>query len=258
MFSYPQKLRALISLGFLTLDKSFLLADLPRLSDTFIQLGLVNNAEHTAMETMELIGEYPAILRQLFFIYIVKGNTMAAKVYLNALSKDFVYGKWAKRYLRNLEEDPLMSTDKEISDLRSVMVDTDHVGSFTFEGILQSLMDNKKNRMAFEYLMAYYLLSMQIEKIVQNIHHFEDFNYSAIPRHYEEAIIIYTYANKTGEKVNLNDRKISPETVQNFNRFFNILKSYNWNKQLAINSLSRDYSDSYFFYYTFGFSGVRK
>ncbi len=256
MFSYPQKLKALISLGYLALDKSFSLADLPKLSDTFIQLGLVNNAEQSAMETMELIGEYPAILRQLFFIYIVKGNTMAAKVYLNALSKDLVYGKWAKSILRKLDEDPLMSTNKEIRELRSAMVDTDHVGSFGVEEILQSLMHNKKNRMAFEYLMAYYLLSLQLEKIAQNIHCLEDFNYSNIPRHYEEAIIIHI--NKTDEKVNLHNMKISQDTVQRFQRFFNIFKRYNWNKQLAINSLARDFGDSYFFYYTFGFSGAKK
>ncbi len=256
MFSYPQKLHALVSLGFLTLDKAFSLADLPRLSDTFIKLGLVNNAEHTANETMELIGEYPAILQQLFFINIVKGNVQAARVYLNALSKDIIFGKWAKGYLRKLDEDPLLSEDKTVHNLRSVMADTDHVGSFTVEGILHGLIHNTRNRMAFEYLMAYYLLNYQIEKVFQNIHLLDDYDYPDIPRYYEEAILIHININK--EKATLKDRKISRETLQRFHGFFNILKRYNWNKNLALNALAAEFGDSYFFYYTYRFSGAKR
>lgn len=264
MFSYPQKPEALLSLNFFDPEKGGSkygknydnYADLPRLCDAFFRLGLMNNAEHLAYEVMESIGEYPAILRQLFFINVVKGNTETARIFLNVLSRDLFFGKWAKSYLRKLDEDPLLSTDKLVQNLRSIKIGVDRVGTFSVEETLQDLINKNKNRMAFEYLMAYYLLSFQTEKIVQSIRYLDDFNYSDIPRLYEEAIIIYI--NTTGESVNLYGRGLSEDAVQRFMKFHDIFNSYKGNPKEAFNALAKDFGTSYFFYHIFGRSGVKK
>ena len=261
MFSFPQNPKALITLNFGLGSQGNIFADaeLPRISENFFRLGLLNNAEHTAYEAMELIGEYPEILQQLFYINIVKGYTETARVYLCTLSKDLIFGKWAESTLRLLDEDPLMSTDKTVQYVRSIMSAKDHVGFYKNEDILLDLLqNNKRNRMAFEYLMAHYLFSFQFDKIVQNIHRLDDFGYPDIPSLYEEAILIFT--KQTGDKVDLHGRKISKDTSQRFSEFINhaTLYSQNKNKEAVFDVLVRDFGDSYFFYCMFGCSGLKK
>ena len=248
MFSYPQDVRALLTLSFFSpsSEATFLFADLPRISDTFFRLGFINHAEHAAYEAMEIIGEYPAILQQLFLINIVKRKPETAKIFLNALSKDLIFSNRAKRYLRHLDEDPFMSTDKQVQHIRSVMLVTDYDKDLDLGIMLQSLQYNKQNQMAFEYMMAYYLLSYRLDKIVQNIHRLNDFNYPDIPRHYEEAVLIYM--DITGRKVDLHGRKINTNTVRKFQRFCDIVDRYNNNRNAGLAAVTKEFGDSYFSY----------
>jgi hypothetical protein len=50
---------------------------------------------------------------------------------------------------------------------------------------------NPRNKMAFEYLMACYLVTGQVDKIVANVGKLREFGYERIPPLYEEAILIY-------------------------------------------------------------------
>ena len=256
--TYPQSLKALFTLnfGFGSLANEFSNAELPRISDTFFRLGLVNVAELAAFVALELI-ECPAIVRQLFVIHIVKGNKEAARVCLNALSRDLIFGKWAQRQLSRLESDPLMSNDELVQYTRSVMPVSDYVEQFTVENLLLDLLHhNKQNRMAFEYLMAYYLFSYKFDRIAQNISRLDDFDYPDIPLLYEEAILIHI--NETGEEVDMHGRKISDDTVQRFRRFCNLANLYSQNSPEAFDILVKDFGNSYFFYCLFGYSGLIK
>ena len=103
--------------------------------------------------------------------------------------------------------------------------------------------------MAFEYLMAWYMLTGQLEKFMQNLYRLDDFDYSEIPRHYEEAILMYML--KAKKTVDLRDYRISLESQQRFDGFGQLLSRYGGNKRAAMNKLAEYYSDSYFFYYLY-------
>jgi len=259
MFSYPQNPKALFTLnfGFGSTDNVFSNAELPRISDTFFRLGLVNVAELSAYVALELM-ENPAVLRRLYSVNIAKGHAEAARVYLCALKKDLIFKEWAQRRLRRLDEDPLMSGDSEVQSVRALMPVKDHVESFTFEDLLLDLLHkNKQNRMAFEYLMAYYLFSYQFDKIIRNIHRLDDFGYTEIPTLYEEAIGLHI--SQTGERVlDLHGRQISNETVQRFSRFSHLAGLYSRNDPAAYDQLVEEFGNSYFFYCLFGYSGMTK
>ena len=110
--------------------------------------------------------------------------------------------------------------------------------------------------MAFEYLMAWYLLTRQLDKFIQNLDRLDDFDYPNIPRLYEEAIFIHMY--KTKKAVELHGRQISPESLQQCKGFIQIFNHYREDKRAPFNELAKNYGNSYFFYYVYGESGMQK
>ncbi len=254
MFSYPQKPGSLlltenINGGFIGLIGS----------SVFIDLGHMNFAEKRACESLENVGDNPFILQRLALINIVKGQTQTARVFLNVLSKDLIYGRQAKELLYRLNQDPNLSDDKQICYLRSVMPTKDTIPSLGRgpEALLLNLLERSgHNKMAFEYLMAEYLLTNQLEKFVQSLWRLDDYDYQKIPRHYEEAILIYSKV--TGKKIDLHGRKISTETAERNRKFFGTLNYFTLDKKAAYNALAKDFGNSYFFYNVFGVSGINR
>jgi hypothetical protein len=173
------------------------------------------------------------------------------------LSKTLFDAGWAREYLEKIEADPNLSMDKEVQQLRSMMPSIDRVLVPLNESIFLDLLDkNKHNRMAFEYLMGIYLLTGQLDKFTGNLYRLDDFEYTRIPRAYEEAILLYNLMNK---KDALPGREISSQSRARFDGFCNIyFGRYRGNKAAALNELARDYGDSYFFYSAYGRSGMKQ
>jgi hypothetical protein len=229
-----------------------------RLFDTYIDLGQINLAQYSLAMLMDIYGEQPIFLKRLALVNMIKGDTHAARVYLGALSRTLFEAGWAKIYLEKIEHDPNLSTDEEIQRLRSMMPATDRDFSSLNENIFFDLLDrNRHNRMAFEYLEAFYLLTNQLEKFVGMLDRLNDFDYDKIPRVYEEAMLLYSY--NTRKKIELPGREISKESRQRFDSFIMVYTDrYKKNKQAAFNELAKDYGDTYLFYYIYGPAGMKK
>lgn len=228
-------------------------------SGIYLDIGLLNMAENALTESLEGLGERPSILKGLALINMVKANYDSAGIYLGALSKTLFYDDWANNYLELLKSDPDLSENKEIKRLRSVCMEKDY-GFTSLNNIevilLQLLEKNRQNRMAFEYLMSWYLLNGRLDKFVQNLDRLDDFGVSQFPRLYEEAMLIYVFSVR--KPVNLLGRQISAESRQRFDGFNQILNDYKKNKQAAYNKLAKDYGDSYFFYYVYRRQGMEQ
>jgi hypothetical protein len=253
MFAYPQRPEALFMQN-KTSETVFW-----ELFDICIDLGQMNLAEYSLLISIGKYGEQPILLRRLVLVNMVKGRTGAAKVCLGALSRTLFDAGWAMEYLAKIKRDPNLSTDKEIQQLRSMMPTKDrNFASSVDENILLDLLDkDRRNRMAFEYLMGVYLLAGQFDKFIGNLDRLDDFDYTRIPRVYEEAILLYSYMRDT--RVELRGREISSESRERLNNFLNVyLGRYREDKTAAFNELARDYGDSYLFYCLYGQSGMKK
>lgn len=226
--------------------------------DVFLDIGIVNMAENALTECLEGLGSRPMILQRLALINMVKGNLASAKIYLGALSKTLFHAEWANNYLDRLETDPDLSGDKYIQHLRSLCLDKDcPVYSLLMEKILLWLLErNSQNRMAFEYLMAYYMLNKQLGKLVKNIERLHDFKYGDLPTHYEEAALIYAYA--TRKPLHLSGYLSSPQKRRQIEDFSRILSGYGGDKQAAFEELSTKFRNTYFFYYIYTPSGTKR
>lgn len=245
MFCYPQKLPAL-----LLSDKATAMIHMKR-SQLFLELGYISGAEICAFEFMETSGNSPLILEQLAKIKLVKGQIKAAKVFLRALSKDLIFGHRGREMLRRLEEDPEMASDKTIQHIRSVACEKDI--TIEADDFFRQLLDkNKNNKMAFEYMMAFYLLTGQTGKIVENIGYLNEMGYERLPQYYEEAIAMYTISSG-GKNMDLHGWQLRPETIMQYQEFNTIyaLSGSEHNKQNARAELVSNFGKSYFFYFVF-------
>ncbi len=222
-----------------------------------MELGLVHVAEKIAHEFLGWSDDKrPFVLKQFALLYIVKGQIETARVSLRVLSKDLIYGREAKELLRRLESDPGLEHDERIRHLRSVMITKDYVYSAYNEDhwLEELLRKNRYNKMAFEYLMAHYLLTRQLDKFVENLPRLDDFGYKSIPRHYEEAVMLYM--GQTRKKVDLGGRKINPETERQYFEMNRLGKKFGYDKKAAWRALAPRFGRTYLFYFTFGSSGV--
>ena len=221
-------------------------------TEQFFEIGLVNDAAHLAYQSLERFGSYPMTLKQLALINVAREQTNAARVFLNVLSKDLIFGRWARDCLKRLETDPLLLEDERMRRISTLRTVDDPLRAVNLPGMqLQILLEhNGENKMAFEYLMADHLLNRRLEMFLGQLHRLDDFDYPDIPRHYEEAILIYTMLTK--KTVDLGNRKINPETIRRSRDFYRICAIYGNNTQAALEELERmGFSDTYFFYYSF-------
>lgn len=253
MFSYPQHSDAL----FLTIKGSEF-ANWKKF-DFYIDLGLMNIAQNDLTECFEIFGERPVILKRLALVNMVKGDIDSARIYLGVLGKTLFDADWANNYLERLKADPNLATDDRIQHLRSIMLEKDYgFSSFDIEAILsQLLQENRQNRMAFEYMMAWYLLRGQLDKFVKNLDRLDDFGYTDIPQLYEEAMLVHVY--RTKKAIDLRGRRFSQKTKDRFHNFSQAYEGrYRRNKEAAFRELAKDYGDTYLFYCVYGFSGMKK
>lgn len=218
---------------------------------TWFDLGLVNIAEHCALEALSRL-YYPQGLQLLAMIYFVKDMPDAGRVCLHALCKDPVYRSWAKTILDSLDADPTPSSMEEIRNIRSSMLKKE----FIMTGIppLAALVkENPHNRMAFEYQIAWYLICRNVDSLSAYIAQFRERGYQKLPRCYEEALLLY--AATADKKPDLCGYSISSDAITGFEIFYSIYHDKHGGRaNEAYHDLAESCRGSFFFYYQYGIS----
>jgi len=218
-------------------------------------LGNLNIAEKEAYELFENSGEYPDLFWSLAIINITKKQPKVARVFLEVLSRDLIHGKKAKNMLKRLAEDPELNDDKEIIRLRSIMRTEDTVEMQTVEPFMLDFLEvNPHNRIAFEYLMIYYLKTGQVDKIAKNMYRFRDFGYKEVPRHFGEAILLHL--GQTRENLPRQGLTIDSQSYTTGEKFMVDLQSNPPDKPASARNLAPQFGNTYYYYYFFKQSGV--
>ncbi len=234
MFRFPQQPTAL-----LLTDRN--VDPLWQKFDTCLDLGLINQAENTLLLCTEIYGDRPLLLHRLATINRIKGNLGAAGVYLRSLAKVPFWKSVASRDLARLEH---LSEDAEILRWRSLMLKGDSVRDIDTLGVL--LTENPANRMAYQYSVAFRLLSKDLNGFARlfSTHHQRSF--TRIPRLYEQAIVL---AQTRGQwPADVPAQAVSAEVgaqLQEFLRRFNQVGGDR-------STLQKTFGDTYFYYYFVG------
>ncbi len=101
--------------------------------------------------------------------------------------------------------------------------------------------------MAFEYLIAYYLLTGNLNGIVNYFPAFGFFKYSQIPRYVQEALLIIASLDSNFDQNQLNSL-VQPITRQRFLNYQQILNKYKGNISGAKPELQVQFADTYWYY----------
>ena len=227
-------------------------------SRLFLDLAHVNLAEKWAYEALETSGPLPAVLKHLATINIVKDRPETAGILLNALGKDPLHRRTAREMLQRLDEDPRLENDPRIRSIRRSMLRRDTF--FTVQrpvgDLLQVLLEeNPRNRMAFELLMALHLCNARVDGAAANLRRLPDFEYREIPRHYQEAMVVYSYV--FGREARIAGYRLDPEIIERGREFTAIIATSRSPDEVASRALAAGFGDSYFLYfYMLGASGL--
>jgi hypothetical protein len=254
LFRFPQTPHGLL----LTHEKKESNLTQLKLCDIFMEMGQVNIAERLASEILSTKGHFGVVIEKLAWINIIKGQNTTARIYLNALRKDLIYRRTAEKLLIALDSSFASDQAAYIDRIRSYMFEEGHTGIIkeSVEQMLTELLEhNPDNKMAFEYLMACYLLTGQVDKIVTNMERLHSLGYKAIPTLYEEAILIYFGSQR--QKIDLNKFNINRDTFERYTRFVQLRNAMQpRNRQAILRRLVVEFGGSYFFYITFGRVGL--
>jgi len=251
MFRYPQHPDALLLTGPQHVHEYW------RKFDMYIELGHMNLTENGLSECLERFGEQPSLLKRLALINMVKGRTESARVYLWALTRTLFHADWAHQYLARLSEDPELATDADIQQLRARVVKKDHIAALSKEDILLDLLEaDPHNHMAFEYLMALYMLSRQTDRLAAHYGRIENFDYAEAPPLYQEALLLR--AAQTQKPLDLHGHQASGDLYQRFETMSQIIRRHGGRPADASAALARDFGDTYFFYHLYRVSGMQE
>lgn len=139
-------------------------------SEAFYQLGMITIAQRTVFEAQEAILDFQKsgrCYKRLAQTNLILGSYEVARKYLKALQKTLFYREWASETLPLLGYEEAIAKHSEYGRLRQMLYTDDfyfgdHVGPEMLERLY---FRNTENRMAYQYLVAYYLLTGDRESL---------------------------------------------------------------------------------------------
>lgn len=257
MFRYPQEIETLAMTRYLTEGK-----DPYDVAQLYFEIGRVNEAERFCHESIESYGERPCVLYLAARINVVKRRPEAAKAFLRVLRRYGKYREDADSLLARLEADPLLESDPKVVRLRELMLKEDFtIGNQTLyvdERWLTALEADRTNHEAFEYLMAFLLVSRRLDIFVEQLARLDDFSYTRLPKHWEEGILLYRAVSR--KQVPLGKYRVSEVTSREVSRFvsaYNAVKeAYPHDVGAQARALAGEHRFSYGYYFLFGPNGL--
>ena len=196
-------------------------------SEVFYRLGMVNDAERYMFEAQEAIPNFrksARLTRRIAECEIINGNYEVAAKLLRRLQKTIFYSNWANQTMALLGNEKAINRHPIYGKLRKYR---EKKQDFLFSdremdqmlGLL--FLNDKSNKMAYEYLMCYVLLQRDFNKFMQYYPLGRFVVYDHIPRSFQEILIEQWMKTH-------NDPRTIPYSVdmQNVNNTLNFIQIY--------------------------------
>lgn len=218
--------------------------------EAFYQLGMINTAQRFAFEAMEAIPNFRKSSRcykRLAETNIINGQYKVASKYLQALSKTLFYRSWAKDAMTYLYNEDKINSHPEWGRLRQLRYTDDFLFSDREIEVMLGLLveHNYKNKMAFEYMLAYVLEKKDIPTFMKYYPLGKKLGYDHIPRSYQEALVyVWTQSHPSFQGM---PWSISPQIMEAIADFARIYTQQPNSESM----LKAKYGGTYWYYYLF-------
>lgn len=214
-------------------------------SDLFFEMGHVNAAFRFAYNQMNQ-GRTYANLERVAACNLVNGNYEIAGKYLSLLEKTLFHREFARRYKSIIAD--IQTADRYFAEPRArrptfdIDIEIGEIGA-----LLAVLQSDPHNRMAFDYLTAWYLLDKDaISLIAADIGRFAEAGYASLPTHCQEALMVWE--NSSGTTIDKRGFTYDADTRARFDAFRKQVRQYS-HRSSALRGLMPDFGSAYMFYY---------
>jgi hypothetical protein len=170
--------------------------------EIYYHLGFINTAQRYAFEAMEAIPDFQRSARavkRLAETNLLNGHYEVARKYLRLLQQTLYYRSWATETLASLADEKRIEAHPEWATLRKYRTKTDFLFSEEEKDMMLGILlqQDLSNRPAYEYLMAYCLLTKDLEHFYRYYPLGDGIRYRTIPESYAEALI-YVWTQRYG------------------------------------------------------------
>lgn len=219
--------------------------------EVYYHLGFVNTAQRYAFEAMEALPDYQKSARavkRLAETNLINGEYKVAEKYLRLLQKTFYYRTWANRTIEKMKDEKLINQHSEWGWLRQCRPDKDFLFSEKERNMMLGVLftHNNKNRMAYEYLLAYCALTKDLQHFIQYFPLGKSLAYNKIPKSYQEALI-YIWGLTNKDPIKNIPYSISDKVKNQVQKYMKIYTS----KTNVEPLLQEGFSDTYWYYLHF-------
>ncbi len=138
--------------------------------------------------------------------------------------------------------DPLIGEKSRVSPRKELF------NVSTIKGLKLLLETNRDNRMAYDYLLTFFILNMELPEFVDYLKDYSYYNLKKLPKSWEEALAIYVMRNKAFPEF-IPQEMVSENCLKQITSFTKIIKSYKNDLPAAKSTLLNDYGETYWYYW---------
>jgi hypothetical protein len=220
-------------------------------NEILYQLGLTNASQEYAFESMETIpnmGKSARVIKRLAETNMINGQYKVSEKYLKILEKTIFYRKWAKNALTLLNNEEKINDDADLAEKRKFSVRNDYFFHIkNIEAVLNRMVkEHPDNKMAFEYLTAFYMINKDMRNFINLIPAMEKMGYSKVPVSYQEAVMYIIGLNNEDPLTN-SPPYVSQDTKLRMKAYADIYTRY----PDARERLEKRFAGTYWFYLHF-------
>ncbi len=164
-------------------------------AEIFFRLGMVNDCLRYCFEAQQSIPNFQLsgrLMKRIIQCEVANGQYHVARRYLLQFRNTLFYRKWAQKTMhcikseKDVNSDPIYRRLRDLREKREDYLFSDREMD-QMMGLL--LMSNRKNRMAFEYLMACVLLRRDVPHMMEYLPLVNNIDYNRMPTAIQQIVI---------------------------------------------------------------------
>ncbi len=232
----------------LLLTKEISRYTLPYESDLCYDYGYMKASKYWMIEFQTYTPYTPRSLNRLAMSSLLLGEYSTSRKYFIILGKSIIYRKYANDMLESLRKDPAKLKNKYTPGNIAIIRDDNAINLRNPDSdLINVLKYSPKNKMAYEYLMSYYILRGDLDNFYRFLKLVTTSGYyKKMPKTYEEVLLLY-YEGKQ-MLANTWDYPVSKEMIERYKEYKKTVISNRNSKVNLREVLKPGFGDTFWYY----------